>query len=269
MASLKGKEGFIEYYTAQLPLLDYDPDPVLLINPAYQDELTFTSEPLAWYPGAWLWPKAFPAGTTLPGLAEGYFYVLNAASLKPVLALNPQPGEIILDACAAPGGKTAAIAHLMQGQGELDAFDTSAARLHRLRTTVDQLGYSNIRIANRKAETLFKRSPAHYDGILLDAPCSSEKHVWHSPKHLADWSVSRIKRLKQQQIALLNGLWLALKPGGRIVYVTCALNTAENEGVMTDFKTRHPEASVTQQKRITPDATLFDPLFYARIEKPS
>ena len=264
---MKGKEGFIAYYQAQLPVLEYDPDPVLLLHPAYQDELTFTSEPLPWYPEAWLWPKAFPHGTTLPGLAEGHFYVLNAASLKPVLALDPKPGEIILDACAAPGGKTAAIAHRMQGQGELDAFDSSPARLHRLRNTVDQLGYANIRIANRKAETIFKRTPERYDGILLDAPCSSEKHVWHSPKHLAEWSESRIKRLKQQQIALLNGLWFALKPGGRIFYSTCALNTEENEGVSADFQDRHPEAKLNQQERIQPDPVLFDPMFYTRLDK--
>lgn len=258
----------MEYYGAQVKLLEFDPAPVLLLHPAHQDKLTFDSQPLDWYPGAWYWPTQFERGTVLPGLAEGFFYVLNAASLKPIVALNPRPEELILDACAAPGGKTTAIAHCLNNTGHLDAFDSSSARLRRLRATVAQLGYTNITTASHKAETLFKQRPAYYDGILLDAPCSSEQHVWHSSKYLADWSVNRIKRLKQQQIALLNGLWLALKPGGRLVYATCALNTEENEGVITDFQKRHPEAVVTQTERITPTAELFDPIFYARIEKP-
>ena len=265
---MKGKEGFMAYYQDQLPWLDFDPAPILLLHPAYQANLPFSSQPLDWYPGAWLWPNGFARGTELPGWQEGYFYVMNAASLKPILALDPLPGEHILDACAAPGGKTVAIAHRLQDQGQLDCTDSSPARLHRLRETVGQLGYTNITTHNRKAEILFKRFPNVYDGILLDAPCSSEKHVWHSPKYLAEWSLSRIKRLKQQQIALLNGLWLALKPGGRIVYVTCALNTEENEGVIADFQNRHPEATITQQERIVPTPDLFDPLFYSRIEKP-
>ncbi len=258
----------MEYYAAQLHLLDFDPAPILLLHPAHQAALTFQSQSLEWYPGAWYWPKQFARGSTLPGWQDGFFYVMNAASLKPVLALDPQPGEVILDACAAPGGKSVAIAHRLQNQGQLDCTDSSPARLHRLRDTIGKLGYSNITTANRKAETLFKRFPEYYDGILLDAPCSSEKHVWHSPKYLAEWSLSRIKRLKQQQIALLNGLWLALKPGGRIVYVTCALNTEENEAVIADFEKRHPEAIISLQERIMPTAELFDPLFYARIEKP-
>ncbi|EKD78874.1 MAG: Fmu (Sun) protein, partial [uncultured bacterium] len=166
-------------------------------------------------------------------------------------------------------GKATAIAHRLNNSGALYCNDNSPKRFNRLRKTMLDLGYDNIHLWHKKSETLYKRYPNFFDGILLDAPCSSEKHVWHSPKYLAQWSVSKIKRLKQQQIALLNGLWLALKPGGRIVYATCALNTEENEGVMADFQTRHPAAKLTQQERIQPDAALFDPMFYARFEKPS
>lgn len=272
---LKGKAGFTEYYAEQLGLLDFEPKPVILPHPQLLPALQrlwmeqgLTMQPIEWYPTAWYWPAELPLGSELPGYVEGLFYVLNAASLKPVVALNVQADETILDACAAPGGKTVAIAHQLNDTGRLDCTDSSSARVQRLRTTVQSLGYSNITTTVRKAETIFKKLPNHYDGILLDAPCSSEKHVWHNEHYLGEWSYSRIKRLKQQQIALLNGLWLALKPGGRIVYVTCALNKEENEGVMADFQQRHPEGKITQQERIIPDSELFDPLFYARIEKP-
>lgn len=272
---MKGKEGFIAYYGDQLALLDFEPKPVILPHPKLLPALIqlwqeqgLTMQPLQWYPQAWLWPTELPLGSELPGYLEGLFYVLNASSLKPVIVLDPQPAETILDACAAPGGKAVTIAHCLQDTGRLDCTDSSSKRIQRLRATIQGLGYNNVTTTVRKAETIFKKLPNHYDAILLDAPCSSEKHVWHSPKYLEEWSPSRIKRLKYQQIALLNGLWLALKPGGRIVYVTCALNTEENEGVILDFQKRHPEGVITQQERITPDAEMFDPLFYARIEKP-
>lgn len=230
---MKGKEGFIAYYGDQVKLLDFQPIPIRLVHPKFPNQ----------------------------------YYVMNAASLKPVVALDPKPGEVILDACAAPGGKATAIAHRLKNSGKLYCNDRSPNRFNRLKKTILDLGYDNIELWCKKSETLYKKYPNYFDGILLDAPCSSEKHVWHSPKYLAQWSESRIKRLKQQQIALLNGLWLALKPGGRIVYATCALNTAENEGVIEDFQERHPEATISQQERLPPDAELFDPMFYARIEK--
>lgn len=217
---------------------------------------------------ALMWPNTVPLGTTLPGNAEHLFFAMNPSSLYPVLTLDPQPGERILDACAAPGGKAVFIAEQMNYSGELVANDTSAARGQRLRQVLADYACTNTIVWKTKAETIFKRHPAHFDRILLDAPCSSERHVYLSPKHKAEWSISRIKRLKQQQIALINGLWLAVKPGGRLVYSTCAVNQAENEGVIEDFLHRHPEARLKQQQRIAPDATTFDPMFVATLTKP-
>lgn len=219
------------------------------------------------YSNALLWPDNVPLGTPLPGFAEKLIYPMNVSSLYPVLALDPQPGEQILDACAAPGGKALAIYDRMTGEGELIANDSSPARVYRMRQVFQEYGAAGVTIWQKKAEIIFKRYPEYFDKILLDAPCSSEKHVYTQPKYLAQWTPARIKHLKQRQIALINGLWLALKPGGRLVYSTCAVNQEENEGVVADFLKRHPEAQQLTEQRIWPDADRFDPMFIAAFQK--
>jgi 5-methylcytosine rRNA methyltransferase NSUN4 len=161
---------------------------------------------------------------------------MNAASLLPVLALDPQPGDEILDACAAPGGKALFIHERLGGQGRLVANDLSPARRAAMARMFAEYGLltpgPTLELRGEKAETIFRRDPARFDKILLDAPCSSEKHVFNSPPHLAEWSASRVRQLRERQYGLLSGLLLALKPGGRLVYSTCAVTPEENEAVL-------------------------------------
>lgn len=215
------------------------------------------------YPNALVWPEAIPLHTSLPGSAEKLLYPMNVSSFYPVVALAVQPGDTILDACAAPGGKTLVIADLLQRHGALIANDSSAARNKRLRQTLREYGHDEVTVWQRPAETVFKRYRNHFDKILLDAPCSSEKHLYTQPQYLQQWTPARMKHLQQRQIALLNGLWLALKVGGRLVYSTCAANRTENEEVVADFLRRQPEARLISKQRIWPDAATHDPMFIA------
>jgi 16S rRNA C967 or C1407 C5-methylase (RsmB/RsmF family) len=157
---------------------------------------------------------------------------MNASSLLPVLALDPQPGQTILDSCAAPGGKALFIHDLLNGSGQVIANDLSSARRQTMRRIFAQHQAEDIEIWGRKAETIFKSHSNHFDKILVDAPCNSEKHVYNSPHHLHQWSPSRIRQLKQRQLAILSGLFLALKPGGVMVYSTCAVTPEENEAIV-------------------------------------
>lgn len=196
------------------------------------DQAGITWQPLDWYPGALLWPPEIPAQTPLPGADEHLFYPMNSSSLLPVMALDPKPGETILDACSAPGGKLLMIAEAMNDTGVLVANDLSSARIRRLREILQTFPHTNTHISQKDATLFFRDFPETFDRILVDAPCSSEKHVASSAKHLALWSPARIKQLKQRQIALLCGLSLCLKPGGRMVYATCATTPEENEAVV-------------------------------------
>lgn len=231
------------------------------------DERGLHWQTLPEYPYALVWPDTVPLGTPLPGFTEKLIYPMNAASLYPVVALDPQPGDRVLDACAAPGGKSIALWDQMDRRGELVANDSSPARVQRLRQVLRGYHCDGVTIWRKKAEIIFKRYPEYFDKILLDAPCSSERHVYTQPKYLTLWTPARIRQLKQRQIALINGLWRALKSGGRLIYSTCAVNREENEGVVADFLQRQPGTRQVSEQRIWPDAMRYDPMFIAAFKK--
>ena len=215
--------------------------PVLRFNPSNEKKLRNLWEKaglewktLEWYPFAVLWPSDVPLDADLPGFSEHLFYTLNASSLIPVLALNPQPGEMILDACAAPGGKALFIAEQLGESHTLVANDLSRKRRERMKQVFSDFS-QKIAIWGMKAELVCKKAPEQFDKVLLDAPCSSEAHVYTNKTELAKWSENRIRGLKKRQLGLLNGVWHALKPGGTLVYSTCAVTPEENEWVVGAF----------------------------------
>ncbi|MBP6085447.1 RsmB/NOP family class I SAM-dependent RNA methyltransferase [Candidatus Gracilibacteria bacterium] len=251
-----GREAFVAYYQTTFgdeatlaQILSQHSQPIVRFAPKNQTQLAqqWQAADLPWHPLSWCndavrWPTDMPAGTTLPGHDQHLFYLQNASSLLPVLALAPQPGETILDACAAPGGKGLYIAEQINYQGTLILNDSSPTRSQRIqRIFEEQQVPPCYQITKGNAATIFRQHPEHFDRILLDAPCSSEKHVWQSTEHLKQWSYGRIRRLAQQQYALLSGLWRALKPGGRLVYSTCALNQEENELVIDKFLKKYSD----------------------------
>lgn len=215
----------------QQPVLRFSPqNEVALKNIWANHKLPWKT--LDWYPYALLWPETIPSGETIPGFEEKLFYPMNASSLLPALALAPQPKELILDACAAPGGKTLLMHDLSQGKAQIIANDLSPRRSTRMKEIFNDYRVENIETWHKKAEIIYKRHLEYFDKILIDAPCSSEKHVINSEKHLNQWSKGRVKQLQMRQIALICGLSLALKPGGTLVYSTCAVTPEENEIVV-------------------------------------
>ena len=249
LRALKGETGFRAYYKHMfqssseefeqfIASLTDETYPILRTRSKSTSKLerawksrNFPWSTLPWNHTGVQWPTGVDKGTPLPGVDKHLLYAMNASSLLPVMALNAQPGETVLDACAAPGGKALYIADGMK-TGTIMANDTSPKRRARLQQALLDFGHSDVQVLGTKAETLFKRYPDTFDRILVDAPCSSEKHVFTSPTHLNAWTYNRIKSLAQRQVAILSGLFLALKPGGRMVYSTCAVNTQENEAVV-------------------------------------
>lgn len=171
------------------------------------------------------------------GLMAGYR--LDAASVVAGLALRLaelRPGDEVLDACAAPGGKTLVLAGRLPEGAAIVANELSSERRRRLSDVLDahlppgQRG--RVKVAGFDAAAAGGRlsERGRFSAILLDAPCSSERHVLSSAKALEEWSPARIKSLAQRQWALLSSCFLMLKPGGSLVYATCALSPAENDG---------------------------------------
>jgi 16S rRNA (cytosine967-C5)-methyltransferase len=177
----------------------------------------------------------------LPGFREGLFTVQDEASQMVTLLLDPQAGERVLDTCAAPGGKATHIAQLMGNQGELLAMDNSGSKLPLILETALRLGITNIR--TRAADLLQSSAlpAAAFDRVLLDAPCSGLGVIRRNPE--AKWRLTPddITRLAAVQKSMLKNAARLLRPGGVLVYSTCSTTTQENEEVVRDFLSRHPD----------------------------
>lgn len=175
-----------------------------------------------------------------PLAEDGSIYIQNAASWLPVLVLNPQPGDTVLDMCAAPGGKTSHIAQHTDNAALITANDNSRPRLHKLQRNLERLGVTNTTYTLHDATRLSsKLGDQQFDKILLDAPCSGEGMMTlDDKKSFESWSVAHIKRLQQLQKKLIVQAWRMLKPGGTLVYSTCTMAPEENEAVI-DYLLRH------------------------------
>jgi 16S rRNA C967 or C1407 C5-methylase (RsmB/RsmF family) len=142
----------------------------------------------------------------------------------------------ILDMCAAPGGKSLILASRMFDDSSLVCNERSAERRNRLCTVVkeslpEEIN-SRIQITGNDGALICKKTDKKFDSILLDAPCSSERHVYNSPKHLEQWTASRVKNLSFTQWSLLSSAFLSLNDTGFILYSTCALAKDENDCVI-------------------------------------
>ncbi len=165
----------------------------------------------------------------------GYFYVQEAASMIPALVLNPKPGEIVLDMCAAPGSKTTQMASMMKNEGIIIANDYKGKRLSSLGMNINRCGVSNTVITLMMGHRI---SGLSFDKILIDAPCSATGAIRKSLKVLEMWNINGIKRLAGAQRQLIAKAFELLKPGGVMVYSTCSLEPEENEAVI-DYLLNH------------------------------
>lgn len=163
-------------------------------------------------------------------------YYLDEASIVAARLLDVQMGDAVLDMCAAPGGKTLVLASRLAGSGHLVANDRSATRRGRLKLVLanhlPSQWLESVEVTAHDATKWGLHEHGCYDRILLDAPCSSERHVLNDPKALKEWTPSRPKHLAIQQFAMLAAALEAVKVGGHILYSTCSIEPAENEGVI-------------------------------------
>ena len=189
----------------------------------------------------------------LPGFREGLFAVQDEASQLAGILLDPQPGERVLDTCAAPGGKATHLAQLMDNQGELLAMDVSASKLPLIQEAAQRLGITSMR--TRAADLLQSGAlPADaFDRVLLDAPCSGLGVIRRNPE--AKWRLTAddVSRLAATQKTMLKNAIRMLKPGGVLVYSTCSTTREENEDVVVDFLSRHPHCVLENLNEIFPD----------------
>jgi 16S rRNA (cytosine967-C5)-methyltransferase len=208
----------------------------------------------------------------VPGYEQGHWCVQDRSAQRIAPLLQPAPGQRILDACAAPGGKSTHLAELIGDQGEIWAVDRAEARLRRLQRNAERLGLGAIHSLAADAGALLAQRPewrGTFDRILLDAPCSG---LGTLARHAdARWRIApaAIPELVALQTHLLEGLLPLLKPGGLLVYATCTVHPAENGELIAALLARHPALSLQSSNQWWPGESAGDGFFAAVLSTPA
>lgn len=175
----------------------------------------------------------------LPGFKEGWWTVQDASAQLVSQLLDPQPGEVIVDACAAPGGKTTHIAELMGDRGKIWACDRTASRLRKLQENVRRLGLKSVETITADSRNLTQLQNSA-DRVLLDVPCSGLGTLHrHADARWRQTPIS-VAELSQLQQELLSHVATLVRDGGVLVYATCTLHPQENENIIEAFLTANP-----------------------------
>jgi 16S rRNA (cytosine967-C5)-methyltransferase len=209
----------------------------------------------------------------LPGFAAGLISVQDAGAQRAAELLDAQPGVRVLDACAAPGGKTGHILERCPGELDLTAIDNDPARLTRVHENLQRLGLAaRLIAADLAAPEWWDGRP--FDRILLDAPCSGTGVIRRHPDIKLLRRAEDIPAFAVTQLALLTRCAQLLKAGGRLVYATCSLLPAENQEVVARFLAQHgeftrlgPDVIMAPAPRAAGAATLTDGFYYACLKK--
>ena len=214
----------------------------------------------------------------LPEFSAGRVSVQDEAAQMAALLLQAGAGERVLDACAAPGGKTCHILELQPELAELVAMDIDELRLQKVSENLQRLNLKATLITGDAASPPAALEPASFDRILVDAPCSASGVIRRHPDVKLLRRESDIAPLADQQLCILRGLWPLLKTGGTLLYATCSILDEENSQVIQRFLTEEGDAalsgtemagseSVTSGRQLLPSSGGTDGLFYATLKK--
>lgn len=187
----------------------------------------------------------------LPHFAEGWVTIQDESSMSAALLMNPQPNERLLDLCAAPGGKTTHLAELQGDQGKITAVDVQAERLAVVTANANRLQLKSIRTHLMSKETL-DAPTGYFDGVLVDVPCSNTGVLGKRPE--ARWRITPydLSELPKLQRKLLNLALDRVRPGGRVVYSTCSIETVENRQVVEDCLANRPNVTLAEERHHIP-----------------
>ncbi|MFW6358776.1 MAG: 16S rRNA (cytosine(967)-C(5))-methyltransferase [Chroococcales cyanobacterium] len=194
----------------------------------------------------------------LPGFDQGEWTVQDSSAQLVSYLLNPQPGEVIVDACAAPGGKTTHIAELIGDNGKIWACDRTPSRLKKVSQNTERLDLHSIEIRTGDSRT-FSDFRGSCDRVLVDAPCSGLGTLHKRPDLRWRQTLEATKELSVLQRELLDQAATWIKPGGILVYATCTLNPLENEDVISAFLGQHPNWEINFPEANSPAAHLVTP----------
>ena len=206
------------------------------------------------------------AVNSLPGFAEGEFFVQDAAAAGAVLAAAPQKGSRVLDLCAAPGGKSLLCASLMHGEGEIISCDLHANKLRLIENNARRMGFPCIAARQMDAAQPDESYFSAFDLVIADVPCSGFGVIRKKPE-IRYKSPESLRALPEVQLRILQGASSCVRPGGNLLYATCTVFHEENDQVVSAFLSEHPEYEVTSSRLLWPQEYGTDGFFYCVMRK--
>jgi NOL1/NOP2/sun family putative RNA methylase len=200
-------------------------------------------EPIPWCPTGFYTEEGARPGKH-PYYHAGLYYIQEPSAMAPVELLGVEPGDRVLDLCAAPGGKSTQIAAKLQGQGLLVSNDLHAERTKALAKNLELYGVRNGIVLNESPDRIAAAFPRFFDKILIDAPCSGEGMFRKDEDMVRQWEPETPAKYAAMQRDILVSAAAALAPGGTLVYSTCTFSPEENEGSIAEFLAAYPQFSV-------------------------
>ncbi len=218
---------------------------------SFYNNSKFDLEPIEWCKNGFYYDKENSPGKHCYHEA-GVYYIQEPSAMLPGELIEAKPGEIILDMCAAPGGKSTHIASYMKGQGILICNEIHPARAKVLSESIERMGIRNAIVTNESPQNLSKTFDEYFDRIMVDAPCSGEGMFRKNEAACAEWSIENVHICADRQDEILECAHKMLKPGGRIVYSTCTFAREEDEGTIERFVEKYPEYTIERSERMWP-----------------
>lgn len=235
----------ISYQTAAQPGFRINTNKLSL--EAYQSINPFQLTPLSWCSTGFTISDEAQAGKH-PYHAAGLYYLQEPSTMAAAEILAAQPGDRVLDLCAAPGGKTTHLASLMHNQGLLVANEIHPQRVWELAENLERWGARNTIITNETPARLAEHFGAFFDRVLVDAPCSGEGMFRKSATARRDWSPALVEGCAIRQQDILQQAARLVKAGGWLAYSTCTFNPVENEAVIDRFLDQHADFELCEIK---------------------
>ncbi len=263
-----------EEYPDFLESLEQESCKALRLNPLkaapepFLKQAPFSLEKVPWAEYGYYYKTTDSPGRH-PFHEAGVYYIQEPSAMAPVSFLAAEPGERILDLCAAPGGKSTQIGGCLKGEGLLVSNEIHPARAKILSSNMERLGISNSLVLNETPERLSVRFPEFFDKILVDAPCSGEGMFRKNREAVSQWSLENVKLCAKRQDDVLKEAAKMLRPGGRLVYSTCTFALEENEDTISRFLATHPDFRLKSSHRLFPHKVKGEGHFMAILYKSS
>ncbi len=233
----------------------------------FLNKMPFVLEPVSWAKEGYYYQGETDQPGKHPYHEAGLYYIQEPSAMSVVEYLNPQPGEVICDLCAAPGGKSTQIAGRMQGEGLLVSNEIIPSRAKILSQNIERMGIRNAVVLNETMERMEQFFPTFFDRVLVDAPCSGEGMFRKNQAAVDEWSPEQVLFCAERQAMILNCAATMLKPGGTLVYSTCTFSTEENELQIEGFLQTHPDFQLEETKRLWPHKIKGEGHFIAKLRK--